>query len=149
MVAISVTTAQLFSPLPFLFASTEPGNWTGISFFGTVLAFPIVGPVINAISRRTTKLKGRYEPQYRPYTVTVPFRLCSPELLLFRYKYIKGSYHSQSIGYANQATNLVLAPVIVLSYATNSYPYGSVEVARIFVRRRRGFTVSTVTSGSL
>jgi hypothetical protein len=125
---------QLFSPPPFLFTSTEPGNWTGISF-GTVLAFPIAGPVTDAISRCVKKPKSRHEPQYRLYRVIIPFLLCSPGLLLFEYTYIEGSYRSPSIGYATQVTSIVLAPAIMLSYAINSYPYGSAEVVRRFARR--------------
>ncbi|KAF2630709.1 hypothetical protein BU25DRAFT_488863 [Macroventuria anomochaeta] len=125
---ISVTTAQLFSPPPFLFTPVELGNGTGIAFVGIILALPIAGPVTNALSRWMTKLNSRHEPEYRLYSIVIPFLLCSPGLLLFGYTYIKGSHQGPAVGYAMQATGLVLVPAIVLSYASDSYPYDSAEV---------------------
>lgn len=60
--------------------------------------------------------------------MVISFVLCSPGLLLFGYTYVKGSYYGPAVGYAMQATGLVLVPATVLSYAIDSYPYDSAEV---------------------
>ncbi|KAH7357522.1 major facilitator superfamily domain-containing protein [Pyrenochaeta sp. MPI-SDFR-AT-0127] len=128
VVVISVTSAQLFSPPPFLFSSAELGNWTGTSMIGIILAFPIAGPVVDLLSRKLSDIKGHHQPEYRLYSMIVPACICSPGLLLFGYTYIKGSYYGPAVGFAMQAAGLTLVPSAVISYAIDSYPYNSAEV---------------------
>ncbi|KAH7134871.1 major facilitator superfamily domain-containing protein [Dendryphion nanum] len=128
VIVISVTTSQLFAPPPFLFTSAAMGNWTGTSMIGIIIALPIAGPVVDILSRKLSELKGGHQPEYRLYSMIVPFVICSPGLLLFGYTYLKGSYYGPAVGFAMQAAGLTLVPSAVISYAIDSYPYNSAEV---------------------
>lgn len=75
--------------------------------------------------------KGKHMPEYRLYTLIVPFMISSAGLLLFGYTYVKGSYVGPAVGYAMQAASLMLIPTAVLSYAIDSYPYDSSEVVAL------------------
>ena len=70
-------------------------------------------------------------PEYRLYTLVVPFLFSSSGLLLFGYTYTKGSYVGPAVGYAMQAASLMLIPPSVLSYGIDSYPYDASEVTAL------------------
>ncbi|KAH7072045.1 major facilitator superfamily domain-containing protein [Paraphoma chrysanthemicola] len=127
VIVISVISAQLFSPPPFLFSPAVLGNWTGTSMVGIVLAFPIAGPLVDILSRKLSKIVGGHKPEFRLYSMVIPFIICSPGLLLFGFTFVKGSYVGPAVGFAMQAAGLTLVPSAVISYTIDSYPYHASE----------------------
>ncbi|KAF2647744.1 MFS general substrate transporter [Lophiostoma macrostomum CBS 122681] len=127
VIVISVTSAQLFAPPPFLFTPAQLGNWTGTSIVGIFLAFPIAGPLVDIMSRKLSERKGAHKPEYRLYSMIIPFMICPPGLLLFVYTFIKGSYVGPAIGFAMQAAGLTLVPSATISYVIDSHPFHAPE----------------------
>ncbi|KAH6618442.1 major facilitator superfamily domain-containing protein [Boeremia exigua] len=127
VIVISVCSSQLFAPSPFLFTPAQLGNWTGTSMIGVIIAFPIAGPVVDLLSRKLSERRGGHQPEYRLYSMIVPFVVCSPGLLLFGYTFLKGSYIGPAVGFAMQAAGLTLAPSAAISYAIDSYPFHAAE----------------------
>lgn len=127
VVVVSVCSSQLFSPPPFLFTPAQLGNWTGTSMIGVIIAFPIAGPVVDLLSRKLSERRGGHQPEYRLYSMIVPFVVCSPGLLLFGYTFLKGTYVGAAAGFAMQAAGLTLAPSATISYAIDSYPFHAAE----------------------
>ncbi|KAL6704158.1 hypothetical protein ACN47E_008718 [Coniothyrium glycines] len=127
VIVISVISAQLFSPPPFLFSPAELGNWTATSMVGVILALPVAGPVMDMMSRKLSERNGEHRPEYRLYSMIVPFVICPPGLLLFGFTFLKGSYVGPAVGFALQAAGLILAPSAVISYAIDCYPYHAAE----------------------
>ncbi|KAJ4319013.1 hypothetical protein N0V94_004150, partial [Neodidymelliopsis sp. IMI 364377] len=115
VIVISVCSSQLFAAPPFLFTPAQLGNWTGVSMVGIIIAFPIAGPIVDILSRKLTKMRGVHQPEYRLYSMIVPFIVCSPGLLLFGYTYLERSYVGPAIGFAMQAAGLTLAPSATIS----------------------------------
>ncbi|KAK7222953.1 hypothetical protein V2G26_010956 [Clonostachys chloroleuca] len=128
---ISVICNQLFAAPPFLWGPAQLGNWACTSLIGVFIAFPIAGPLTDALSSFLGRRKGKHLPEYRLYTLVVPLVICSPGLLLFGYTYPQGSYVGPAVGYAMEAAGLMLIPTSVLSYAIDSYPYDSSEVVAL------------------
>ncbi|KAF4552415.1 Hypothetical protein D9617_10g073960 [Elsinoe fawcettii] len=127
VVLISIATAQLFAPPPFLFSPAELGNWTATSFIGVILAFPLAGPLTDLISRQLSARSRTHKPEYRLLSLFFPLVICPPGLLLFKYTYISGSYIGPAIGFAMQCTSLTFVPAAVLSYAIDCYPQDASE----------------------
>jgi MFS family permease len=94
---------------------------------GIILAFPIAGPLVDIMSRKLSKVKGGHQPEFRLYSMVIPFIVCSPGLLLFGFTCIKGSYVGPAVGFALQAAGLTLVPSAVISYTIDSYPYHASE----------------------
>ncbi|UPX20000.1 uncharacterized protein EKO05_0010247 [Ascochyta rabiei] len=127
VIVISVCSSQIFAPPPFLFTPAQLGNWTGTSMIGIIIAAPIAGPVVDAMSQKFSERRGGHQPEYRLYSMIVPFVVCSPGLLLFGYTVLKGSYIGPAVGFAMQAAGLTLAPSATIAYAIDSYPFHAAE----------------------
>lgn len=127
VIVISVCSSQLFAPPPFFFTPAQLGNWTGTSIVGIILAFPIAGPFVDIMSRKLSERNGGHKPEYRLYSMIIPFIICSPGLLLFVYTFIKGSYVGPAIGFAMQAAGLTLVPAATISYVIDSHPFHAPE----------------------
>lgn len=121
----------MFAAPPFLWGSAELGNWAATSLIGVAIAFPIAGPLTDAMSAFIGRQRGKHMPEYRLVTLVVPFLVCSPGLIIFGYTYTNGSYIGPAVGYAMEMASLMLIPSTILSYAIDSYPNDSSEVVAL------------------
>ncbi|KAF7552156.1 hypothetical protein G7Z17_g4508 [Cylindrodendrum hubeiense] len=128
---ISLLSSQMFAVPPFLWSPAELGNWVATSLIGVAIAFPIAGPLTDAMSAFIGRRKGKHMPEYRLLTLVIPFLVCSPGLLIFGYTYANGSYVGPAVGYAMEMASLMLIPSTILSFAIDSYPNDSSEVVAL------------------
>lgn len=160
-VVISIISPQIFGPPPYNFSSSAVGLFGMASFIGTIITFPIAGPLTDLLSKKIGERQGRHEPEWRLPALIAPFILCPVGLIVFGQTYIPLSeylshlpphhytrpYVKPAIGYALATSGLVLIPSVMLSYVVDSYPATSGE-ALVLINATKNFIAFGVTKGS-
>lgn len=160
-VVISVIVPSIFSPPPYNFSSSSIGLFGIAAFIGTIISFPIAGPLTDFISRKLGERRGGHQPEYRIPALIFPFIICPVGLIVFGYTYIPlSSYLSHlpplhytapwirpAVGFAMVAAGLGLVPSVLLSYIVDSYPVTSGE-ALVLVNATKNFIAFGLTKGS-
>ena len=122
---IATIAPQLLMPPPYLFKSSGIGLFALSSFLGIVIAYPIAGPLTDALSRFFGRRSHAevHVPEFRLPALIMPFIIAPPGLLLFAYTISHGgSYYSAAAGYAMQISALVFVPSVVLSVVVDGWP---------------------------
>lgn len=129
IVVISSLAPAFFAPPPYLFTSISLGIFPLSSLIGSVIAYPVAGPLTDLLSQFMRRLSGgQHQPEHRMPALIVPFLICPPGLILFAYTVAaQESYIIAGVGYAMQSAGLVLVPSVVFSYIIDAYPRRSGE----------------------
>ncbi|GAQ11728.1 hypothetical protein ALT_9049 [Aspergillus lentulus] len=148
-VSISTLCPSLLSPPPYLFTSADLGLFTLSSFIGTVIAFPIAGPLTDYLSQWLRRRNNNiHKPEHRFPALLVPFLLCPIGLIIFGYSVAhQRHYIGPAAGAALSAASLTLVPSVMLSYVVDSYPSTSGE-ALVLVNASKNVVAFGLAKGS-
>lgn len=147
---IATISPLILTPPPYLFSSSGIGLFALSSFLGIVIAYPVAGPLTDALSRLLSRRSAneQHVPEYRMPALILPFIIAPPGLLLFAYTFAHGSsVYVGAVGYAMQISALVFVPSVVLSVVVDGWP-GTAAEALVLINAGKnavafGLTLST------
>ncbi|GIC88950.1 putative MFS transporter [Aspergillus udagawae] len=149
VVSISTLCPSLLSPPPYLFTSADLGLFSLSSFIGTVVAFPIAGPLTDYLSQWLRRRNNNvHKPEHRLPALLFPFLFCPLGLSIFGYTIAhQQHYIGPAVGAALSAASLTLVPSVMLSYVVDSYPHTSGE-ALVLVNASKNVVAFGLSKGS-